>query len=283
MSRRKKEDSVDDVIVDMGVFLVLGGAFWLFMKFRSNKEEFWYHIGLPTLLVIVIATGLYFYWRKHKARHFADLLKQIEEKGLGENTNNFITQNGREKSKTNVWSYRDCTFDEKNIEDFRGFLIDQGVKVSLSDLHFILQRNIDDKKKLFVIAGITSTSTHHFSELMDGKGDKFEYLIARLYEAMGYSTKRNGGSGDQGADVIANKDGEHILIQAKCWEGGVSNHAVQEAYTGLSIHGCNKAVVITTSFFQPGAEESAKSNSVELIGKERLREMLAEYLHESWS
>lgn len=43
----------------------------------------------------------------------------------------------------------------------------------------------------------------------------FEILIALLFEKMGYKTKWVGQARDRGADVLAFKDGENILIQAK--------------------------------------------------------------------
>jgi HJR/Mrr/RecB family endonuclease len=279
--RRKSEDS--DVIVDMGVLLVAVGIFWLVMKFRENKGEFWQYIAL-FILLIVTGVGICFYWRKRKTRRLEDLLKQIKEKGHEEGVKIFIAQEGRVKTKNNIWSYDGYDFDEKHLERSKNQLINDGVKVSLSDLKWILQHYIDDQGVKQIKGIFDQKVAHHsFSELMNGTGVDFENLIARLYEAMGYATKRNGGSGDQGADVIAHKNGEHILIQAKCWEGGVSNKAVQQAHSASPFYGCNKAVVVTTSFFTQGAIDLAKADSVELIDQKRLRQMLLDHLHESWS
>ncbi len=285
MSRRKKEDSEDEGIAGALVILAALGIWWLISKFRTNKEEFLHNIALPAFLSVVVVTALFIFWRKYRTRHFNDLLEQIKEKGLGENIKIFIHQEGRSKTKTNTWHHDVYTFDESHLEASRGVLAQRGVSVSLSNLKLILRHYIDNEGVDQLKGIFDSTLPHHsFTELMNRKGDDFEYLIARLYEGMGYASKRIGGSGDQGADVLAHKDGEHILIQAKCYEeGGVNNKAVQQAHSALPFYGCNKAVVITTSFFTQGAIDLAKADSVELIDKERLQQMLLDHLHESWS
>ena len=63
-------------------------------------------------------------------------------------------------------------------------------------------------------------------------GQEFEQFLAALFSKMGYRTEVTRGSGDQGVDVIASKDGTRIGIQAKCYSGSVGNSAIQEAVAG---------------------------------------------------
>lgn len=88
----------------------------------------------------------------------------------------------------------------------------------------------------------------------------------------------------RGGDLIANKDGERLLIQAKCYKDwSTGNEAVQQVVAAMKYYDCNRAAVITTSYFTPEAIVLAKVNNVELVPKQRLQEMLLKYLNESWS
>ena len=100
-------------------------------------------------------------------------------------------------------------------------------------------------------------------------GNEFESFLSILFSRMGYNarvTERH----DQGIDVIAIKDGVKLGIQAKRFKGNVGNSAVQEVVAGLTIHGCNKALVVTNSNFTNSAIALAKANNVELWDREVL-------------
>ena len=56
-------------------------------------------------------------------------------------------------------------------------------------------------------------------------------------------------SGDQGMDVIAEKNGIKIGIQAKCYSSKVSNKAVQEIVAAINHYDCHKGMVVTNSYF----------------------------------
>jgi restriction system protein len=101
---------------------------------------------------------------------------------------------------------------------------------------------------------------------------------------MGYVVELIGRTGDQGGDLVANKDGERILIQAKCYrDWSVGNDAVQQVVGAMKIYDCNKTMVITTSTtFTPEAHALAMANKTDLISKNELSTMLLKYLGESW-
>lgn len=170
------------------------------------------------------------------------------------------------------------------MSEFRENLIDSGIDINkkdFSEISDIIKFFINKIEKDYLNARMETKTIHHIDEL-SSNGDDFENLIVRLYEAMGYASKRIGRHGDQGGDVIASKDGENILIQAKNYQGTVGNAAVQHANAAMPHYGCNKAIVITTSSFTKEAIELAKSNSVELIDGKLLKHLLATNLKENW-
>lgn len=107
-------------------------------------------------------------------------------------------------------------------------------------------------------------------------GLEFERFIAELFIKMGYAVEVTKASGDQGIDVIAEKNGRKIGIQAKCYSSKVTNSAIQEAVAGIQHYRLDKGMVVTNNWFTVSAQELAESNNIILWDRNRLKEKLSE-------
>lgn len=106
-------------------------------------------------------------------------------------------------------------------------------------------------------------------------GHDFEHFTADLLRKLGYEhVEVTRGSGDQGVDVIAVKDGKRYAIQCKRYGQKLGNKPVQEVFAGKTIYGCSVAVVLTNNYFTDGAKEAAKATGVELWDRDTLRRMI---------
>ncbi|MDF1660692.1 MAG: restriction endonuclease [Planctomycetota bacterium] len=105
----------------------------------------------------------------------------------------------------------------------------------------------------------------------------FELLIGMFYECLGFQVEETPRSGDQGADVIAIKAGERMVIQTKLYSKPVNNSAVQEVVAAKQHWKCAKTAVVTNNQFTKSALELAESNKVEMIAREQLITMIAEF------
>ncbi|MBS3873955.1 MAG: restriction endonuclease [Firmicutes bacterium] len=112
----------------------------------------------------------------------------------------------------------------------------------------------------------------HDVDLMNGF--EFERCIVALFSCMGYDAALTKQGADQGIDLIAERDGLRIGIQAKCYVGTVGNSAVQEAAAGIRYYNLDKAIVITNSFFSESAASLARANNVILWDRTILSEKL---------
>ena len=92
--------------------------------------------------------------------------------------------------------------------------------------------------------------------------DRFEQLMVRLLEKMGYGEGKNVGRvGDEGIDGIINQDVlglEKVYVQAKRWENRVGEPEIRNFSGSLQAKGASKGVFITTSTFGPKARETAE-------------------------
>ncbi len=94
---------------------------------------------------------------------------------------------------------------------------------------------------------------------------EFEQWCATALARSGWRTRMVGGSGDQGADVIAERGGRRAVIQCKLYQSPVGNRAVQEAYAAMTHYSADVAAVITSSGFTPSARRLSATTGVALI------------------
>lgn len=96
-------------------------------------------------------------------------------------------------------------------------------------------------------------------------GGEFEAYVADVLRDNGFKrVEVTKGSGDQGADVLAERNGISYAIQCKNYEGAVGNFAVQEAYAAAQFYRCDRAAVICPGEFTRGAKELAEATGVTL-------------------
>lgn len=106
-------------------------------------------------------------------------------------------------------------------------------------------------------------------------GHKFEYFCADLLRKNGFSdVSVTPGSGDQGVDILAEKEGIKYAIQCKNYTSKLSNTPVQEVNAGKTFYRCHVGVVMTNSTFTPGAKELAKATGVLLWDKKVIEKMI---------
>lgn len=103
----------------------------------------------------------------------------------------------------------------------------------------------------------------------------FEHYWGDFFRVQGYKATVTPESGDQGADVIIEKDGIKTAIQAKKYKGAVGNSAVQEVVASKAYYGCQRAMVITIGKYTSAAKELARVNGVELWDKHRVEAELS--------
>ncbi len=111
-------------------------------------------------------------------------------------------------------------------------------------------------------------------DLMDSV--QFENCVADIFNMLGYKTKNTKLSGDQGVDVIAEKDNKIVAIQVKHYSQPVGNHAIMEVVGGARFYSATLCYVITNNYFTRSAKQLADANNVILWDRDTLKEKLNE-------
>lgn len=108
------------------------------------------------------------------------------------------------------------------------------------------------------------------------EGHEFEQWCADLLRKQDFhDVEVTKGSGDQGVDIIAVKDGVRYAIQCKCYSSDLGNSPIQEVTAGKQFYQCQVGAVMTNRHFTTGAVELAKANGILLWDRDKLEEMLS--------
>lgn len=114
----------------------------------------------------------------------------------------------------------------------------------------------------------------HFDTL---EGHEFEYYCAELLRKKGFiDVEVTKGSGDYGADILAEKDGVTYAIQCKCYTAPIGVKAIQEAYAGRDYYDRMVGAVLTNQYFTTPAVDAAKKLKILLWDRGYLESMLEE-------
>ncbi len=101
---------------------------------------------------------------------------------------------------------------------------------------------------------------------------EFEQRCARYLENRGFQIRLVGAVGDQGADIIAERDSLRIAVQCKRYSSPAGNSSVQEVVAARFHYDCSHAIVVAPSGFTASARQLAKTARVALLSPEELCE-----------
>lgn len=107
------------------------------------------------------------------------------------------------------------------------------------------------------------------------EGHQFEVWCAEALKACGFvEVSITPGSGDQGVDVLAKKDGIKYAIQCKRYTAALGNAPIQEVHSGKDYYRCHVGAVITNQHFTDGAIALAQATGTLLWDREWIKNFL---------
>lgn len=109
-------------------------------------------------------------------------------------------------------------------------------------------------------------------------GEDFEEVLKNIYEAMNYKVTTTPKTGDQGADLILERNNIKTVLQAKYYSSPVGNSAVQEVVGAIKYYEADLGIVVTNSTFTKSAMELARSNNIDMVDGAALKSMIKKLL-----
>ncbi|WP_269517428.1 restriction endonuclease [Alteromonas sp. BMJM2] len=142
---------------------------------------------------------------------------------------------------------------------------DDGFGILDHSIDFALERFIENED---------SAPTEDLSSIIDPYD--YEKAIAEAISKLGAEARVTQGSGDQGADVIADYAGENYIIQCKLYSRPVGNKAVQEVAAAKQFYEGDYAIVITNNSFTKSARMLAEKLGVVLLHHSQITDVFGE-------
>lgn len=160
-------------------------------------------------------------------------------------------------------------FQKKQYEAFKNDIEEARPRFSVETYEFAMKclREVEEILGLSTEANDKSKMIPlSYSEITDidcMDGHEFEYWCADLLRKIGFqNVEVTQGSGDQGVDILAIKDGIKYAIQCKCYSSDLGNKPIQEINTGKMIYHCQIGAVMTNRHFTAGGKAAAQATGV---------------------
>lgn len=99
---------------------------------------------------------------------------------------------------------------------------------------------------------------------------EYEHFCAERLRLAGWTATVTQASGDQGADIVATRGEQTLVVQCKHYAKPVGNKAVQEIAAAVRHYDADLGVVVATNGFTRSAEQLAATNGVTLLGHDDL-------------
>ena len=94
---------------------------------------------------------------------------------------------------------------------------------------------------------------------------QFEAHCAEYLSLKGWKAVTTPATGDQGADVVAKKNGISVVIQCKKYRSKIGNKAVQEVYAARHFYSAQLAVVVSNQQYTKSAKALAERTGILLL------------------
>jgi restriction system protein len=96
-------------------------------------------------------------------------------------------------------------------------------------------------------------------------GIEYEVYCAEALRRAGWDARLTAVTGDQGTDIIAERDGKRVVVQCKFYSSPVGNKAVQEAAAARLHERADQAIVVSNAAYTKSARQLAGTTGVILL------------------
>lgn len=234
--------------------------FWTFVA--GSTVAFWY--GPPALAATGAASLAILLHRLDRPRRFRAFVRRVSQ---------------RHAETLALRRRQECFVDAygNTIED--GWLREREYFIERTLLPQIETRGFaeDAETRYEVMAEIVERVARRYAFPDDDgspeDGIAYERFCARLLQESGWRARPTQASGDQGCDVIAERDGLRLVVQCKRYGRPVGNAAVQEIAAAALHWSADWAAVVSNAGFTPAARKLAGTTGVLLLHHDDLPDL----------
>lgn len=101
----------------------------------------------------------------------------------------------------------------------------------------------------------------------------YERYCGEVLDGLGWLVRFTPATGDQGADILAEKNGLRLVVQCKLYSSPAGNDAVQQVIAAKGFYQADAAAVIASSGFTKAARQLAAAHGVHLAHQDTIAEL----------
>jgi len=118
-----------------------------------------------------------------------------------------------------------------------------------------------------------TTTSGEMQRLPASTGAEYEQYCAEILRKAGWKARVTAATGDQGADIVAERHGRRVILQCKLYSKPVGNKAVQEVVSAKIHEQADEAVVVSNTTFTKSARQLANTTGARLLHHDELSEL----------
>ena len=200
---------------------------------------------------------------RNKQKHIRDAIGRASEQIIDNSKNKY--RNNKDETIREYESLRDAlSFFNKEFDDTTSNFADLRLNKIINDCDLYSKMTLPSSEDL----SFDSFCEQSFDSL---NGHEFEQWCANLLRRNGFkNVEVTQSSGDQGVDILAEKDDIRYAIQCKCYSRKLDNTPVQEVSAGRAFYNCHIGVVMTNNYFTYPAQQLAKATGILLWDRDRI-------------
>ena len=253
-------------------FIVFSLWFGLLQVSIESKSYFFVFLLLSPFIFLFLREV----WRGWKTSELATEQARLEKETIDEQTRLEIEMKNLCKQAIDLYGgtlqrkYKQASwFDDYGVRQTEKG--DAEIKYFMKNVLYINQDDLLYHLAFdFIQNEINTTDTNEDYDIAENAVDamdplEFENHCARVLTKHGWKAYATKGSGDQGTDVIAEKDGVRAVLQCKLYSNPVGNKAVQEVNAGKTFEQAKIACGVTDSTYTKSARQLAQATGVLLL------------------
>lgn len=270
MARRKGSDGpsiiITMLIMLVGAFVISGGSDAISrIQAQISSRQFEVTIGaIATIAIILIIFMVSDHFNRKKENR---IIENAILKGCEQNRDAVLARNKVKLTAPDEYGLVNYAKWNKELDKFIINFVIPNIPFIASKPHYaqhirwLIDNRCDD---------IIASGAIRHTETTVRNGLDYEVFVGDLLKDQGWDVSVTPASGDQGADVIAKRGPEIVVIQCKFYAGAVGNKAVQEVAAARVHYGATQAAVVSKSGFTASARQLAATNDVALLHHDEL-------------
>lgn len=205
------------------------------------------------------------------------IFKILEKVGIESKVAKVIRTIDKDKQDVDYRTYRQY-MDRRHV--FNKILDSEWITLTKDigkDSLFLARHYIHQKKEEILQEGLTQNNNLSTVSAADLRA-----LLAKLFTQMGYKVADSDGTDVDKISMILDLNDQKLLLYSVVKGSALETTAIENALMLQKRMDCKGVMVILLSEINKEAIDFANSNFVAIVSRERLRELIAQYLQENW-